>query len=536
VDFRIDDPGRFFRATGYGVVTRQLVHELAALGADFRMGAHLYPEDLKDLDAGLIPEDQRRPFLKLLKRSRKEPSDTPIVLQLCPPNGMRKPDAFRVLLTMTEREDWPERYPDWHAILENDVDLIVVPTEWNRDVFRRGGVTTAIEVCPLGIDVERFHPPETPPAEPPFTFLAIFQGLGKSSSREDWADLLSAWATAFGPDDPVRLVIRSGRSEPGFTVDGSGAPVELLLDDDGPLKEAAVSDLYRSAHVFVKSSVEGWGLPTMEALASGLVMVHCRGTAPDAYLDDDNALLFERGNPEQLAAQLRRAFDERRDASTNERRRAARATAERYTWRRAAERLAAILADAPQRAARGAGRTTVGETADDVATDTGPLKLEIGAGDKPQEGYVHHDIRPLPGIDVVCDAADFPAEHHGRYEEVYASNVLEHFSRFDIQGVLNEWVKLLKPGGVIKIIAPDVREIARQLISGHIDIKWFNYLMFGSNDYEHNVHKYGFDAVHLEEMLVAAGCEVVKTVPSRTWENRRLDKYCPMVTVWARKP
>ena len=88
--------------------------------------------------------------------------------------------------------------------------------------------------------------------------------------------------------------------------------------------------------------------------------------------------------------------------------------------------------------------------------------------------------------------------------------------------MLAEWVSLLKPGGLIKIVCPDVREIARQLSLEVIGIEWFNYLIFGGNDYEYNVHKYGFDMELLREMLINLDCVIEKEIPSREWENRRL--------------
>jgi ribonuclease HII len=69
------------------------------------------------------------------------------------------------------------------------------------------------------------------------------------------------------------------------------------------------------------------------------------------------------------------------------------------------------------------------------------LKLEIGAGTKPQPGYVHHDIRQLDDIEIVCDARSFPDDEKNKYDEVYASNILEHFSRFEIDSILKEWIR-----------------------------------------------------------------------------------------------
>lgn len=55
-------------------------------------------------------------------------------------------------------------------------------------------------------------------------------------------------------------------------------------------------------------------------------------------------------------------------------------------------------------------------------------------------------------------------------------------------------MSLLKPGGLIKIVCPDVRE-----------------------------------------MLINLDCAIEKEIPGREWGNRRLDKYCPMVTISARR-
>lgn len=172
----------------------------------------------------------------------------------------------------------------------------------------------------------------------------------------------------------------------------------------------------------------------------------------------------------------------------------------------------------------------------DVKTsDEGSRKLEIGSRSKPRPGYIHHDIRPLEHIEIVCDAKKFPKELYETFDEVYASHILEHFNRFEVKGVLMEWTKLIRPGGVIDIVVPDVREIARQLTENFIDLEFFNYLMFGGNDYQYNVHKYGFDVVSLGTMLEAQGFEVLSAVEGIKWENRKTDRYCPMIRVKAKK-
>ena len=163
-------------------------------------------------------------------------------------------------------------------------------------------------------------------------------------------------------------------------------------------------------------------------------------------------------------------------------------------------------------------------------------RLEIGAGTIRKEGFMHHDIRELPGIDVVCDARKFPQELKGTFHEVHASNIIEHFNRFEVFKVLKEWYELLAPGGVITIITPDIEEITRQLHLKMIDIAWFNYLCYGSNEYEFNKHYYAFDTEHLAQSLEKLGAEIVQKKPGRKFEEKAGVKYCPMITVKGRRP
>lgn len=156
------------------------------------------------------------------------------------------------------------------------------------------------------------------------------------------------------------------------------------------------------------------------------------------------------------------------------------------------------------------------------------IKLEIGAGENQQDGYLHHDIRPLDGIDIVCDARSFPDEEKNKYDEVYASNILEHFNRFEVEDVLREWGSLVKEGGELKIIVPDIREIMRQYVYSMITHEQMVYLVYGGNDYEFNKHYYGFDVESLKSLFEKVGFRVAKIQPGIPFEKR--DKfYCPMI-------
>ncbi len=80
-------------------------------------------------------------------------------------------------------------------------------------------------------------------------------------------------------------------------------------------------------------------------------------------------------------------------------------------------------------------------------------KLNIGSGDRRQEGYMNIDWQTDSSPDVVHNLNIFPYPFpDNSFEEVQASHVLEHLDKpFE---VLRELHRILKPGGVLCIRVP----------------------------------------------------------------------------------
>src|SRR5271157_5306311 len=78
------------------------------------------------------------------------------------------------------------------------------------------------------------------------------------------------------------------------------------------------------------------------------------------------------------------------------------------------------------------------------------LKLNLGCGHIPLEGYVNVDRRELPGVDVVADVGDLPFEEGG-VQEISSAHLLEHFPQEMLRRrLLPAWRALLIPGGINK--------------------------------------------------------------------------------------
>jgi len=81
------------------------------------------------------------------------------------------------------------------------------------------------------------------------------------------------------------------------------------------------------------------------------------------------------------------------------------------------------------------------------------MKLNIGCGNKPLEGYVNLDHQKLLGVDVVHHLNQFPYPFNDNtFSVVEANHVLEHTDN-PLQ-VLEELYRILQVGGVVNVTVP----------------------------------------------------------------------------------
>ena len=98
------------------------------------------------------------------------------------------------------------------------------------------------------------------------------------------------------------------------------------------------------------------------------------------------------------------------------------------------------------------------------STVTG-LRVNFGCGDTRLDGYVGVDVRACAGADYVSAAWDCSPFEPGSVDEVYSRHMLEHLDPADAQRALSAWLRILRPGGVLRLIVPDLAFHARQLLS-----------------------------------------------------------------------
>lgn len=93
------------------------------------------------------------------------------------------------------------------------------------------------------------------------------------------------------------------------------------------------------------------------------------------------------------------------------------------------------------------------------------MKLNIGGGGRPMDGYLSVDLSPgrvdirtneVSKPDIMADARDLHMIETDTVEEVMAIHLIEHLEFWEVPKALREWFRVLKPGGKVVIECPDV--------------------------------------------------------------------------------
>ena len=155
------------------------------------------------------------------------------------------------------------------------------------------------------------------------------------------------------------------------------------------------------------------------------------------------------------------------------------------------------------------------------------MKLNLGCGDKILPGYVNVDVAPARAgrhPDVICDLRSLKPFEDASVDEVLAVHVVEHFWRWEVVGVLQEWTRVLKPGALMVLECPNLQSACEQFLrdpetfSGpgpegqrtmwvfYGDPRWQDPLM---------VHRWGYTPRSLAAVMAEAGLVEIRQEPAQ---------------------
>lgn len=188
-------------------------------------------------------------------------------------------------------------YEAWTPELEPRVDATwrlpftrLAVSQWLADLGReRLGVECRGPIG-NGVDCEHFHPPTTTRDRGPATIGAVYdRRSGKAHER-----LVEALAMIAEHQPDTRFLL-FGRTRLHHALPRRS---RYVWNPSG----ARIPELYRQMDVFLHASTrEGWGMPPMEAMASGCAVVATRSGGVPEFADDSCARLVAAGDAAALA-------------------------------------------------------------------------------------------------------------------------------------------------------------------------------------------------------------------------------------------
>lgn len=275
-----------------------------------------------------------------------------------PSHMMKWRDGQRlVLLTMFETDTLPEAFRE----SMHHFDLVVVPSEQNRELFSR--YHPNVQVINLGIDptVWRYTPRKPPGSR--FTFLHGGSGLRKGGDVAYEAFRLAFPKDSWGDGPEPWLVMKSPRPNQFFG--------DRIMQINGRITAEDEVALYENANCYVQPSRgEGFGLQPLQAIAQGIptVLTDAHGHASFAHLGwpltatltptpTGSFMLGEAGDwwepsVTDCAVQMRAIYDNY-ESALELASHSASVVADEFTWDRSAQSLLDLIGDLPPYAGSG---------------------------------------------------------------------------------------------------------------------------------------------------------------------------------------
>ena len=132
------------------------------------------------------------------------------------------------------------------------------------------------------------------------------------------------------------------------------------------------------------------------------------------------------------------------------------------------------------------------------------MKLNLGSGNRPLEGYLGVDL--APGADIQCDIRKLDFAEDNSVDEIIAIHVIEHFYKWEVVPLLLEWKRVLKPGGKIILECPNLEIAAMAILNGWKD-QMGMWALYGNPDLKDvlHCHHWGYTPSSLVAMLKYVG-------------------------------
>jgi predicted SAM-dependent methyltransferase len=95
-----------------------------------------------------------------------------------------------------------------------------------------------------------------------------------------------------------------------------------------------------------------------------------------------------------------------------------------------------------------------------------PLRLHVGCGPTRLPGWVNVDLAGRLRVDLALDVRKRLPFPDGAIEAVFTEHLLEHLRYQEAELFVSETARVLRPGGIVRIVTPDFGRYARAYADG----------------------------------------------------------------------
>ncbi len=187
---------------------------------------------------------------------------------------------------------------EWITYL-NKNDAIIVPSQFNYEIFAHAGIKKPIFKIPHCFDKNLYNRDTTPINKyDKFTFMFA----GSWRQRKGYESLLEAWINTFDNGSGVQLVIKTDKGSQAEkyientckTMGKKRGKIASIIVDDKIVNEVEFAGLLKSAHCLVAPSLgEGFLLPGLQCMAMGVPIITTKFSGVLEYANEGNSFLIE---------------------------------------------------------------------------------------------------------------------------------------------------------------------------------------------------------------------------------------------------
>ena len=139
------------------------------------------------------------------------------------------------------------------------------------------------------------------------------------------------------------------------------------------------------------------------------------------------------------------------------------------------------------------------------------MKLNLGCNTRVLKDYTNIDFGSYPGVDIVTDVSKLGMFKDETVDMIRASHILEHFRYGDTKRVLDEWYRVLKPGGLLYLSVPSWERAVEIYLKAGLQ-EWLVYFLYGDQTEEGNYHYTVYDFERLCRVLALSNFKDVSEI------------------------